>query len=181
MKVKVTQLYLTLCDPIDYAVHGILLARVLKWVAFPFSRGSSQSTDQTQVSHIAGRFFTSWATREAQRLKAKGEEGDRRLDGWMASPTQWTWIWVNFRSWWWAGKPGVLQSMGSQRIGHEWGTQLNWTESYEVANLHLSKPGLRARYVTISQVLYLQCLASWAWDTLSASNYLGCGTKNLYF
>ena len=50
----------------DYTVHEILPARILEWVAFPFSRVSSQSRDQTQVSHIAGRFFTSWATREAQ-------------------------------------------------------------------------------------------------------------------
>ena len=66
MKVKVTQSCLTLCDPVDYSVHGILQARILKWVAFPFSSGSSQPRDRTQVSHIAGRFFTSWATREAQ-------------------------------------------------------------------------------------------------------------------
>ena len=50
----------------DYTVHGILQARILEWVVVPFSRGSSQQRDQTQVSHIAGRFFTSWATREAQ-------------------------------------------------------------------------------------------------------------------
>ena len=50
----------------DYIVHEILQARILEWVAFPFSRGSSQPRDQTQVSHIAGRFFTSWATREAK-------------------------------------------------------------------------------------------------------------------
>ena len=59
MKVKVAQSCLTLCDPMDYTVQGILQARILEWVAFPFSRGSSQSRDQTQVSHIAGRFFTS--------------------------------------------------------------------------------------------------------------------------
>ena len=50
----------------DYTVPGILQARILEWVAFPFSRGSSQHRDQTQVSHIAGGFFTSWATSEAQ-------------------------------------------------------------------------------------------------------------------
>ena len=66
MKVKVTQSLPTLCDPTDYTVHRILQATVLEWVAFPFSRGSSQPRDQTQVSHIAGRFFTSLATREAQ-------------------------------------------------------------------------------------------------------------------
>ena len=58
-KMKVTQLCPTLCNPMDYTVHGILQARILKWVAFPFSRGSSQPRDRTQVSHIAGRFFTS--------------------------------------------------------------------------------------------------------------------------
>ena len=64
--VKVAQLCLILCDPMDYTVHGILQARTLEWVAFPFSRGSSQPRDRTQVSHIAGGLFTSWATREAQ-------------------------------------------------------------------------------------------------------------------
>ena len=50
----------------DYTVHGILQARIVEWVAFPFSKGSSQPRDRTQVSHIEGRFFASWATREAQ-------------------------------------------------------------------------------------------------------------------
>ena len=58
-KMKVAQLCPNLCDPMDYTVHGILQARILEWVAFPFSRGSSQPRDQTQVSCIAGRFFTS--------------------------------------------------------------------------------------------------------------------------
>ena len=66
VKVKVAQLCLTLCDPMGYTVHGILQARILEWVAFPFSRGSSQPRGRTQASCIAGRFFTSWATREAQ-------------------------------------------------------------------------------------------------------------------
>ena len=56
---KVTQLCPTLCDPMDYTVHGILQARILEWVAVPFSRESSQPSDQTQVSRIAGSFFTS--------------------------------------------------------------------------------------------------------------------------
>ena len=64
--VKVAQSCPTLCNPLDYTVHGILQARILEWVAFPFCRRSSWPRDWTQVSHIAGRFFTSWATREAQ-------------------------------------------------------------------------------------------------------------------
>ena len=61
-----------------------------------------------------------------ERLKAGGEGDDRGWDGWMASLTWWTWIWAGSGSWWWAGKPGVLQSTGLQRIGHNWMTELNW-------------------------------------------------------
>ena len=63
--VKIAQSCPTLCNPMDYTVHGILQARILEWVAFPFPRGSSQPRDWTQVSCIADGFFTSWATREA--------------------------------------------------------------------------------------------------------------------
>ena len=66
VKVKVAQSGLTLCNPMDYTVHGILQARILEWVAIPFSRRSFQPRDQTQVSCIAGRFFTTWATRETR-------------------------------------------------------------------------------------------------------------------
>ena len=66
VKVKFAQSCLTLCNPMDYTVYGILQARILEWVAIPFSRGSSKPRDRTQVSCIAGRFFTSLATREAQ-------------------------------------------------------------------------------------------------------------------
>ena len=65
-EVKVAQLCPTLCNPMDYTVHVILQARILEWVAVPFSRGSSQPRDRTQVSCIAGRFFTRWDMREAQ-------------------------------------------------------------------------------------------------------------------
>ena len=61
-----------------------------------------------------------------ERLKAGGEADDRGWDGWMASPPQRTWVWVSSGSWWWTGKPGVLQSIGSQRVRHNWAT--NWTE-----------------------------------------------------
>ena len=62
-----------------------------------------------------------------ERLKAR--EGDNRgWDGWMASLTQWTWVWASSRNWWSTGMPGLLQSMGSQRVGHDWATELNKTE-----------------------------------------------------
>ena len=63
-----------------------------------------------------------------ERLKV-GEEGDnRKWDGWMVSLIQWTWVWVSSGSWWWIGRPGMLQSMGLQRIGQDWVTELSWIE-----------------------------------------------------
>ena len=62
------------------------------------------------------------------KIKGRGEGDDRGLDGWMESLTWWTWVWASYRSWWWTGKPVMLQSVGSQRIGHNWETEVNWTE-----------------------------------------------------
>ena len=78
-EVKVAQSCPTLCNPMDYTVHGILQARILEWVAFPFSKGSSQTRDWTQVSCIAGRFFTSWAIREYKLDLEKAEEPEMKL------------------------------------------------------------------------------------------------------
>ena len=64
-----------------------------------------------------------------ERLKAAGEGDDRGWDGWMASLSQCTWVWENSTSWWWTGKPGIPQSTGSQRVGHDWGAGLNLTHS----------------------------------------------------
>ena len=61
-----------------------------------------------------------------KRLKAGGKGDDREWDGWMTSPTRWTWVWVDSVSWWWTGRPGVLQSMASQRVRHNWETELKW-------------------------------------------------------
>ena len=65
----------------------------------------------------------------------RGEGDNRGWDGWMASPTQWTWVWVNSRSWCWTGRPGVLRFMGSQRVRHYWATELNWNVSMVVIGL----------------------------------------------
>ena len=61
-------------------------------------------------------------------LRAGGAGDDREWDGWMASPTQWTWLWIDSGTWWWTGRPGVLRFMGWQRVGHDWETELSWTE-----------------------------------------------------
>ena len=60
------------------------------------------------------------------KIKAGGEWDDRGRDGWMASSSQWTWVWVNSESWWWTGRPGLLRFMGSQRIRRDWATEVNW-------------------------------------------------------
>ena len=69
-----------------------------------------------------------------QGLGAVGEGEDRGWDGWMSSLTRWTWVWVDSGSWWWTGRPGVLRFMGSQRVGHDWSTELNWAK-YEKRSL----------------------------------------------
>ena len=66
------------------------------------------------------------------RLKTGGEGDNRGWDGWMASRTRWTWVWVNFGRWWRTEKPGMLHSVGLQTVGHDWATELNWT--YPIAN-----------------------------------------------
>ena len=70
----------------------------------------------------ANSFEKTWCW---ERLRAGGQGDDRGWNGWMASPTQRTWVWVDSRSWWWTGRPGVLQFMESQRVGHDWATELN--------------------------------------------------------
>ena len=77
-----------------------------------------------------------------ERLRSGGEGDNRGWDGWMASPTQWTWIWGSSRSWWWTGKPGMLQSVGSQIVRHDWVTEQKQGESNKqeekwLTDLHL--------------------------------------------
>ena len=79
--------------------------------------------------HLMGRSDSFERPRCWERLRAGGEGDDRGWDSWMASPTQWTWVWVDSGSWWWTGRPGMLWSMVSQRNRHDWATELNWTES----------------------------------------------------
>ena len=77
-----------------------------------------------------------------ERLKAGVEGYDRGWDGWMASPTPWTWVWESSETWWWTGKPGLLESMGSQRVEHNWVTKLNWIDFQYIwwINLVFLKP-----------------------------------------
>ena len=77
--------------------------------------------------HLMWRVDSLGKTLMLGKTEGRRRREDRGWDGWMASPTQWTWIWVNSGSWWWTGSPGMLRFMGSQRVGHDWATELNWT------------------------------------------------------
>ena len=90
----------------EYLLEGLILKLKLQYFSHLMWRADSQKR------------LWCW-----ERLKAGGEEVVRGWDGWMASPTQWTWVWANSRRWWRIGKPGMLQSMGSQRVGHNWATE----------------------------------------------------------
>ena len=91
----------------DYSLEGLVLKLKLQYFGRLMRRTDS--------------FEKIWCW---ERLRAGGEGDDRRWDGWMASPTSWTWVWVGSRSWWWTGKPGMVQSMELQRVGHN----CDWTE-----------------------------------------------------
>ena len=82
--------------------------------------------------HLMRRDDSSEKTVMLGGTRGRGEGDDRGWDGWMASPSRWTWVWVKSGSWWWTGRPGVLRFMGSQRVGHDWATELNWTFSKNV-------------------------------------------------
>ena len=110
-----------------------------------------------------------------ERLKVGGEGDNRGWDGWMAPSTPWTWVWVSSKSWWWTGKPGVLQSMGSQRVGHDWVTErLNWTEPVFLSPswaMHLCD-----FYIKMNSVLGCYSWGSWkAWMCCSSAWHGGAG------
>ena len=93
----------------EYSLAGLTLKLKLQYFCHLMRR-----TDSLEKTLMLGK------------LEAGGDGDDRGWDGWIASPTQWTWVWANSGSWWWTGKPGVLQSMGLQRVGHDWASELNW-------------------------------------------------------
>ena len=92
----------------EYSLEGLMLKLKLQYFGHLVWRA-----DSLENTLILGKI-------EGSRMK------QQMAVGWMASLTLWTWIWISSRSWWWAGRPGMLQSMGSQRVRHDWATELNW-------------------------------------------------------
>ena len=91
----------------EYSLEGLMMKLKLQYFGHLMGR-----TDSLEKTLILGK------------IEGRRKRDDRGWDGWMASPTQWTWVWASCGSWWWTGKPGVLQSMGSQRAVHDWVTEL---------------------------------------------------------
>ena len=125
---KLLQLCPILFDPIDSSLQGssipgILQARTLEWVAISFSSAWKWKVKVKSFSHV-WLFKTPW-TAAYQAPPSIGIFKARLLEWVTIVFSQWTWVWVNLGSWWWTGKPGVLQSMGSQRVRHDWATELN--------------------------------------------------------
>ena len=92
----------------EYSLEGLMLKLKLQY-----------------FDHLMRRADSLERTLMLGKIEGKSRKGREGWDGRMASPTQWPWVWVNSRSWWWTGRPGMLQSMGSQRVGHDWATELN--------------------------------------------------------
>ena len=87
--------------------------------------------------------LTHWMSSISWCWERLGEEGDRGWDGWMASLTQWTGVWVDSGSWWWTGMPGMLRFSGSQRVGHDWATELNWTLNRYLFSMYQKEVGFK--------------------------------------
>ena len=92
----------------EYSLEGLMLKMKLQY-----------------FGHLIQRVDSLEKTLMLGEIGVEGEGDDRGWDGWMASPTRWTWVWVNSGSLWWTGRPGVLRFMRSQRVGHDWATELN--------------------------------------------------------
>ena len=105
----------------EYSLEGLALKLKLQYFGHLMQRN-----DSLEKTLMLGK-IEGW-----ERLKAGGEGDNRGWDAWTVSPTHCTWVWVNSKNLWWTGKPGVLQCMESQGIGHDWVTELNWTVKYNV-------------------------------------------------
>ena len=105
---------------------------ILKEISLEYSlKGLMLKLKLQYLGHLMWK-LTHWKRPWCWKGLEAGRGGDNRgWDGWMASVTRSTWVWVNSRSWWWTRRPGVLQFMGSQRFGHNWATELNWTENVD--------------------------------------------------
>ena len=98
----------------EYSLEGLMLKMKLQYFGHLMWR-----TDSLEKTLVLGK------------IESRRRRGCRKWDGWMPSLARWTWVWASSGSWWWTGKPGMLQSMGLQTVGHNWVTELNWKSYLE--------------------------------------------------
>ena len=119
----------TLEGPLDFKeINQSILKEINPGISL---EGMMQKLELQYFGHLVRRVDSLEKTLMLGGIRGRRRRDDRRWDGWIASRTRWTWVWVNSRSWWWTGRPGMLRFMGSQRVGHDWATELNWTELNE--------------------------------------------------
>ena len=106
-----------------YSMEGLMLKLKLQYFGYLMWR-----TNLFEKTLMLGKI-------EDGKIEDGGEGDNCRWDGWKASLTQWTWVWVSSGIWWWTGKPGMLQSMSSQRVRHDWATELNWMINNELSHI----------------------------------------------
>ena len=99
----------------EYSLEGLMMKLKLQYFGYLMQR-----TDSLEKTLLL------------EKIEGRRRRGQQRIDGWMALLTLWTWVWVSSGSWWWTGKPGMQQSMGSKRVGHNWATELNWAKILSV-------------------------------------------------
>ena len=141
----------------EYSLEGLMLKLKLQYFGYLMWRidALEKQKQKTQC----------W-----ERLKAGGKEDNRGWDGWMASLTWWTWVWVTSGNWWWTERPGMLQSMESQRVRQDWVTELSWCQdsaklwSSNLQTNHIPIP-VRLRDVVVAQrEIWIMSVDKWKWN-----------------
>ena len=105
----------------EYSLEGLIIHSVWSW--------------NSNIWPPHAKSWLIWKDPDTGKDWGQEERDDREWNGWMASPTQWTWVWVNCGSWWWTGRPGVLRFIGSQIVGHDWTTELTELNSKYMFNI----------------------------------------------
>ena len=140
------QIKMVLWDKGDFTIRRTLISKVFlisrEQICLLRIKSNREKEDKLFKISLQTWIFLSFSSVYAKMFvllwRAGGEGDDKGWDGWMASPTRWAWVWVNSGSWWWTGRPGVLQSMGWQRIGHNWVTELNFHYDNPVIGIRIS-------------------------------------------
>ena len=146
----------------EYSLEGLMLKLEVQYFGHLMRR-----TDSLEKTLMRGK------------IEGRRRGYDRGWDGWKASLTQWAWVWLNSGSWWWTGRPGILLSMGSQRVRHDWVTELNWTEPLLIAKC-ASNTDLGHRYcgevsLCCLPIAYCICETSLHFAWFSPVIFFNCG------